>query len=57
MVSAIRVRISRCSLDLSEGTAYLKKLARERDREHLKEVRANLKARGVPWYKRLFLRL
>ena len=42
---------------LSEGTAYLKKLARERDKEHLREVRANLKKQGVPWYKRLFVRL
>ena len=36
---------------------HLKKLARDQDRERLREVRANLKAQGVPWYKRLFVRL
>jgi len=39
-----------------EGTAYLEKLARERDRERLKELRKELKDRGVPWYRRLFFR-
>jgi hypothetical protein len=40
-----------------EGEAYLQQLARVRDKEHLREVRAQLKASGVPWYKRLFIRL
>ena len=42
---------------LAAGTDYLKKLARQRDKEHLREVRAHLKEQGVPWYKRLFVRL
>ena len=42
---------------LSEGQAYLQKLARQQAKEHLKEVRRNLKEKGVPWYKRLFVRL
>ena len=36
-----------------DGSAYLEKLAYERERERLKGVRAELKAKGVPWYKRL----
>jgi hypothetical protein len=40
-----------------DGEAFLSKLAREREKQHLKEVRAHLKEQGVPWYKRLFTRL
>ena len=40
----------------AEGTSYLEKLARESDKEHLREIRKNLKTRGVPWYRRLFFR-
>jgi len=40
-----------------DGEAFLAKLAQEQEKEHLKQVRADLKARGVPWYRRLFLRL
>lgn len=40
-----------------EGEAFLKKLAQEEARERLREVRAHLKEQGVPWYKRLFVRL
>lgn len=38
----------------SHGSAYLEKLAWERERERLRGVRAEMKARGVPWYRRLF---
>ncbi len=41
----------------SEGTAFLQKLARQHDKEHLREVRAHLREQGVPWYRRLFVRL
>lgn len=39
-----------------EGSAYLEKLAAERDREKARELREKMKAEGVPWYKRLFVR-
>ncbi|MEE8138448.1 MAG: SEC-C metal-binding domain-containing protein [Thermoanaerobaculia bacterium] len=39
------------------GSAFLEKLARQEQKKHLREVRAQLKGRGVPWYKRLFVRL
>lgn len=42
---------------LSEGTKFLVKLARQERKEELKEVRRKLKEKGVPWYKRLFVRL
>lgn len=38
------------------GAAFLEKLARKEHKKQLREVRAQLKERGVPWYKRLFLR-
>ena len=38
------------------GEAYLHKLARDKEREQLRALRADLKERGVPWYKRLFYR-
>lgn len=41
----------------SEGTAFLARLAREADKQHLREVRQQLKEAGAPWYKRWFLRL
>ena len=39
-----------------DGSAYLEKLALERDKEMRREERRRLKDRGVPWFKRLFLR-
>jgi hypothetical protein len=39
-----------------DGTAFLEKLAREKDRRRVKQRRQALKDKGVPWYKRLFLR-
>jgi hypothetical protein len=42
---------------LKDGPAYLEKLARQHEKERLKEVRAHLKEKGVPWYRRLFVRL
>ncbi len=41
---------------LSQGAEFLDKLAQEEDRKLLKEKRQQLKAEGVPWHKRLFLR-
>ncbi len=41
---------------LAEGAEFLNKLAQEEDRKLLKEKRQQLKADGVPWHKRLFLR-
>jgi hypothetical protein len=38
------------------GDAYLQKLARRSEKEKLTALRAELKERGVPWYKRLFYR-
>ena len=40
-----------------EGSAFLQKLAREKDKKRLKELRQRMKAQGVPWYRRLFIRL
>ena len=40
----------------SEGSVYLDKLARAEERQQLKELRQQLKERGVPWWKRLFYR-
>ncbi len=40
----------------SEGEAYLERLARDKQREELRELRRRLKQEGVPWYKRLFYR-
>ena len=39
-----------------QGSAYLRKLALEDEKRQRKELRKALKARGVPWYKRLFYR-
>jgi hypothetical protein len=41
----------------SEGSAFLKKLARKEDKRKTKEARQRLKEQGVPWYKRLFVRI
>ena len=43
-----------CHLD--EGAAFLQKLAREDDKQHLKDYKQHLKEQGVPWYRRLFAR-
>jgi hypothetical protein len=40
-----------------EGRAFLEKLARQEDKRRLKEVRAHLKEKGVPWYKRIWVRV
>ena len=39
-----------------EGEAYLKKLALDKEKERLRQLRQEMKARGVPWYKRIFIR-
>jgi len=39
-----------------EGSAFLEKLAREEDKQRLREKRRQLKEEGVPWYRRLFVR-
>ena len=39
-----------------DGTSFLEKLAHEQDRRRVKQRRQELKDKGVPWYKRLFLR-
>lgn len=40
-----------------EGSAFLMGLARQADKDRLKEARRHLKEQGVPWYKRMFIRL
>ncbi len=40
-----------------KGEAYLKKLAREQEKERLQKLRSDLKQKGVPWWKRLFVRI
>ena len=40
-----------------DGEAFLKKLAREDAKKRLREVREHLKEQGVPWYRRIFVRL
>ena len=37
-----------------EGEAFLDRLAREAERVQRRQLRARLKAEGVPWYRRLF---
>ena len=39
-----------------DGSAYLEKLARESDKIRMREFREEAKRKGVPWYKRLFMR-
>ncbi len=41
---------------LRDGAEFLSKLAEEEDRRRLQEKRAQMKADGVPWYKRLVVR-
>jgi hypothetical protein len=40
----------------SQGSTYLEKLGREREKERMKELRQKMKEQGVPWWKRLFIR-
>lgn len=40
----------------SAGSRWLEKRAEEEDRQRRVELRRELKERGVPWYRRLFLR-
>ena len=40
----------------SGGSAYLEKLALEHDRDRLRQERALMKEKGVPWYKRMLHR-
>ena len=39
------------------GSAYLEKLARDEEKQRLKELRQRMKEQGVPWYKRMFFRM
>lgn len=39
-----------------DGSAYLEKLARQADQERIKEVRRQMKAKGVPFWKRWLYR-
>ena len=41
---------------LSAGPEFLSKLEQQKERERMKEKRQELKAAGVPWHKRLFVR-
>ncbi len=41
---------------LSAGPEFLSKLAQQEERQRMKEKRLELKAAGVPWHKRLFVR-
>jgi len=41
---------------LNDGPAFLAKLARQEDKQHLRDYRQHLKEQGVPWFKRLFSR-
>ena len=40
---------------VGEGEAFLHKLALEKAKELVREKRQQLKADGVPWYRRLFV--
>jgi hypothetical protein len=37
-----------------DGEVFLQKLAREEEKKRLKEVRREMKRKGVPWYRRIF---
>jgi len=39
-----------------QGSAYLEKLAWEAEKERVKQVRQEMKEKGVPWYKRFLFR-
>ena len=38
------------------GEGFLHKLARAEEKQRLREMRRQLKEKGVPWYRRLFYR-
>jgi hypothetical protein len=38
------------------GTAFLEKLARQQEKHRLREVRRQMKERGEPWYRRIWIR-
>jgi len=40
----------------SAGSTWLEKLAREAEKQRLRDLRRRMKEKGVPWYKRLFIR-
>lgn len=40
----------------SAGSAFLEKLARQETKDRLRELRREMKKRGVPWYRRFFFR-
>jgi len=40
-----------------EGEIFLERLAREEEKKRLRELRLEMKAKGVPWYKRFFFRM
>ncbi len=40
----------------AEGQEFLARLAMEEDRRLLQEKRAKMKADGVPWFRRIFVR-
>jgi hypothetical protein len=39
-----------------DGEVFLAKLAQEEDKKRLRQLRKEMKERGVPWYKRIFYR-
>ncbi|HXV78228.1 MAG TPA: SEC-C metal-binding domain-containing protein [Candidatus Polarisedimenticolaceae bacterium] len=41
---------------VTDGSAYLEKLALDKGRERAREIRREARERGVPWYKRIFYR-
>ncbi len=40
---------------VNEGEAFLARIAMETERQKAREKREDLKAAGVPWYKRIFV--
>lgn len=40
-----------------DGSAFLEKLARKQDKAKIKAARRQLKEQGVPWFKRIFVRI
>jgi len=40
-----------------EGEVFLSKLAQQQAKDRLREVREHLKEKGVPWWRRLFVRV
>jgi hypothetical protein len=40
-----------------EGSAFLEKLARQEDKVKIRAARQRLKDQGVPWFKRIFVRI